>query len=131
MKQAWVKGPDEVGLSKDTLFLESKSGKEAAMEASKAPLAGLVELEGTIWVQTTTLQSQPATQEWLAGKLEHALNGHCAAVEELLVALTSAGRGFRVGLGVGLDSWAEMVPQGEWGRIRAMREEASKEEEYE
>ena len=50
------------------------------------------------------------------------------AVGELLEALTSTGRGFRAGLGAGLNSWAEMVPQGEWGRIRVTWEEASKEE---
>ena len=116
MKRAWVTSPNKVGLSKDTLFLESKSGEKAVMEASEAPLvalAGLVELEGAIRVQTTALQSQLTTQEWLAGKLERVavtLDGHHAAVEELLVALTSVGRGFGVRLGVGLNSWAKMVP---------------------
>ena len=57
------------------------------------------------------------------------LDGHHVMVEELLAALTSAGLGFRAGLGVGLDTWAETVPCGEWGRIRAMWEEASEEEE--
>ena len=80
---------------------------------SETLLAGLAELESTIWVQTIVLQGQLATQEWLASKLEHVaivLNGHSAAVEELLEALTSVGQGFGAGLGVGLDSWAEMVP---------------------
>ena len=83
-----------------------------------------------IQVQTAVLQSQLATQEWLAGKMECmavALDGHCTAVEELLVAL--AGWGFGARLGMGLDTWAEMVPRGEWGGIRATREEASEEEE--
>ena len=65
--------------------------------------------------------------------MEHvaiALDGHRAAVEELLAALISVGWGFGAGLGVGLDSWAEMVPRREWGGIRAMQEEAS-EDEYE
>ena len=73
------------------------------------------------------------TQEWLAGKMEHvaiALDGHCAAVEELLAALTTVGWGFGAGLGAGLDSWAKMGPCGEWGGIRAMREEAA-EDKYE
>ena len=98
---------------------------------SETLLAGLAELESTIWVQTIVLQGQLATQEWLASKLECmaiALDGHHAAVEELLAALTSMGCGFRAGLGAGLDSWAEMVPHREWGRIRAMWEEASEEE---
>ena len=79
------------------------------------------------------LQGQLASQEWLAIKMEHmavVLDGHCATVEELLEVLTSVGHGFRAGLGAGLDSWAEMVPQGEWGGIRVTWEEAS-EEEYE
>ena len=115
--------------------MESELGEEAedwvAMVESKAPLAGLAELVGTIQVQTIVLQGQLATQGWLAGKLEHmavALNRHCTVVEELLKALTSMSQGFRAGLGTGLDSWAEMVPQGEWGRIRAMWEVS--EEEY-
>ena len=71
------------------------------------------------------------TQEWLASKLECVaivLNGHHATVEELLAALTSVGWGFGAGLGAGLDSWAEMVPQGEWGGIRVTWEELSEEE---
>ena len=107
MKQAQVTSPDKVGPSKDALFLESELGEEAVMEASKAPPVGLVELEGTIRVQTTVLQGQLATQEWLAGKLERmaiALDRHHAVVEVLLAALTSMGWGFRVGLGMGLDS---------------------------
>ena len=40
--------PNEAGLSKDALFLESELGEEAASEESEAPLAGLVELEGMI-----------------------------------------------------------------------------------
>ena len=57
------------------------------------------------------------------------LDGHCIAVEELLAALTSAGWGFRARLGMGLDTWAETVPHGEWGGIRVTWEEASEEEE--
>ena len=101
------------------------------MEASEALPAGLADLEGTIWVQTVALQGQLASQEWLAGKMEHmanALDRHCGAVEELLEALTSVGCGFRAGLGTGLDSRAEMVPRGEWGGIRVTWEEASEEE---
>ena len=45
--------------------------------------------------------------------------------EELLV--QSMSRGFKTGLGLGLDAWAKMVPQQEWGRIRAMQEEALEE----
>ena len=113
--------PEEAGQSKDALFLESKSGEEAVSEESKAPLAGLAKLEDVIRVQTTAVQSQLATQEWLASKMEHVavmLDGHHAVVEELLVALTTTGQGFRARLGAGLDSWAEMVPHGEWGGIR-------------
>ena len=117
-----------MGPSKDTLFLESELGEEAASEESKALLAGLVEFEGTIQVQTAVPQSQLVTQEWLAGKMECmaiVLDGHHAAVEELLAALTTAGCGFGAGLGVGLDSWAEMGPCGEWGGIRVTWEEAA------
>ena len=67
-------------------------------------------------MQTTALQNQFATQEWLAGKMERmaiTLDRHCAVVEELLVALTSAGQGFGARLGGGLDTWAETVPHGE------------------
>ena len=125
--------PDEAGLSKDVLFLESKSGEEAASEESEAPLAGLAELEGAIWVQTAMLQSQLTTQQWLASKMEHvavALDRHHVTVEELLAALTSMGQGFRARLGAGLDTRAEALLHGEWGMIRAMQEGAS-EDEYE
>ena len=47
--------PNEAGLSKDALFLESELGEEAASEESEAPLAGLVELEGMIRAQTAAL----------------------------------------------------------------------------
>ena len=112
---------DEVGPSKDTLFLESESGEEAALEESKAPPTGLAELEGAIQAQTAVLQNQLVTQEWLAGKMECmaiTLDGHHTVVEELLAALTTAGQGFKAGLGAGLESWAKMGPHGEWGGIR-------------
>ena len=67
-------------------------------------------------MQTTVLQSQLATQEWLASKMECVavvLDGHRIAVEELLVALTSAGWGFGAGLGVGLDTRAKALLHGE------------------
>ena len=51
-----------------------------------------------------------------------------AAMEELLVALTSMGRGFGAGLGAELDAWAETLLCGEWGGIRAMWEEVSEDE---
>ena len=107
--------PDKAGPSKDSLFLDSDSGEEAASEEFNALLAGLAELEGAIQAQTAALQSQLATQEWLAGKLECVavvLDRHRAAVEKLLAALTNAGHGFGAGLGAGLDSWAKMVPHG-------------------
>ena len=65
IKQVKLAPPNEVRPSKDALFLESELGEEVALEESKAPPAGLVELEGVIRAQTTTLQSQLATQEWL------------------------------------------------------------------
>ena len=102
--------------------MESKSGEEAVSEESEAPPAGLAELEGTIQAQTTALQNQLATQEWLASKMECVaimLDRHRVVVEELLAALTSAGHGFGVGLGTGLDTQAEVVLCGEWGGIRA------------
>ena len=132
MKRVKLTPPDEAGLAKDALFLESELGEEAASEESKAPPAGLAELEGTIQAQTAALQNQLATQEWLASKMECVaimLDRHRVAVEELLAALTSAGHGFGVGLGTGLDTWAKMVPRGEWGGIRVTWEEVSEEEE--
>ena len=56
------------------------------------------------------------------------LNGHCAAMEELLAALTSMGQRFGAGLGSGLDPWSEVLLHGEWGGIRATREEVSQDE---
>ena len=83
-------------------------------------------------MQTTALQDQLATQEWLAGKLEWvavALDGHRTAMEELLVALTSVGRRFGARLGSGLDARSEALLHGEWGGIRVMREEVSENEQ--
>ena len=77
------------------------------------------------------MQDQLTMQEWLSGKLEHlvvALNQHCTLQEDLLAALQSASQGFWVGLGLGLDAWAQMIPQGEWGRIRVMWEAVSEED---
>ena len=96
MKWVQVPGPDKAGPSKDALCLEFESGEEvedwAAIVESEAPLAGLAELEGTIWAQTIMLQGQLTTQEWLARKLECvaiAFNGCHTTVGELLEALTS------------------------------------------
>ena len=78
------------------------------------------------------LQDQLASQEWLAGRLERvavALDGHCAAMEELLVALTSVGRRFGAGLGSGLDARSEALLRGEWGGIRVTWEEVSETEQ--
>ena len=72
------------------------------------------------------------TQEWLVSKMEHmavTLDRYHTAVEELLVALTSVGWGFGARLDAGLGTWARMVPREEWGGIRAMREEASEDED--
>ena len=123
----WVKlaPPNKAGPSQDPLFLESELEEESASEMSETSPAGLEELEGTIRVQTTALQDQLTTQEWLAGKMECvaiALDGHHAVMEELLVALTSVGQGFGAGLGAGLDTQAEEVLHGEWGGIRVMQE---------
>ena len=54
-----------------------------------------------------------------------ALNGHRTAMEELLVALTSVGRRFGAGLGLGLDARSEALLRGEWGGIRVTWEEVS------
>ena len=61
--------------------------EESASETSEALPAGLAELEGVIRAQTTALQDQLASQEWLASRMEHVavtLDGHRAAMEELL-----------------------------------------------
>ena len=123
--------PDEVGPSKGPLFLESKLEEELASEKSEASPAELAELEGVIQAQTMVLQDQLTTQEWLAGKLECVavvLNGHRAVMEELLAALMSVGQRFGAGLGSGLDSQSKAVLHGEWGGIRVMWEEVSKDE---
>ena len=52
-KRARLAPPDEAGLSKGPLFLESELEEESASETSPA---GLVELEGVIQAQTTVLQ---------------------------------------------------------------------------
>ena len=109
--------------------MESEPEEESASEMSEASPAGLAELEGAIRAQTTVLQDQLASQEWLAGRMEHvavALNGHHAAMEELLAALTSVGQRFGAGLGSGLDARSEALLRGEWGGIRATWEEVSK-----
>ena len=130
-KQVKLTPPDEVGPSKGPLFLESKPEEELVSETSETSPAGLEELEGAIRAQTTALQDQLVTQEWLASKMECmaiALDGHHAAMEELLAALTSMGQGFGAGLGAGLDTRAEAVLHREWGGIRATREEVSEDE---
>ena len=111
--------------------MESEPEDESASETSKASLAGLAELEGAIRVQTTALQDQLVSQEWLDGRLECvaiALDGHRAVMEELLAALTSMGRRFGAGLGSGLDTRSEVLLHGEWGGIRATWEEVSEDE---
>ena len=131
MKQVKLAPPDEAGPSKGPLFLESKPEEESASETSEASLAGLAELEGAIRAQTTALQDQLASQEWLAGRMECVavvLDGHRAVMKELLAALTSVGWRFRAGLCSGLDAWSEALFHGEWGGIRATWEEASKDE---
>ena len=85
-----------------------------------------------IRVQTTVLQDQLTTQEWLAGTLERVavvLDGHRTAMEELLAALTSVGWRFGAGLGSGLDARSEALLHGEWGGIRVMWEEVSENEQ--
>ena len=83
-------------------------------------------------MQTTVLQDQLASQEWLAGRLEQvaiALDSHHTAMEELLAALTSVGQRFGAGLGSGLDAQSEVLLRGEWGGIRVMQEEVSENEQ--
>ena len=82
-------------------------------------------------MQTTVLQDQLTSQEWLAGKMECVavmLDRHRAAMEELLAALTSMGWRFGAGLGSGLDTRSEVLFRGEWSGIRMMQEEASEDE---
>ena len=133
MKRVKLAPPDEAGPSKGPLFLESEPEEDLALEMLEASPAGLAELEGAIQAQTTALQDQLASQEWLASRMERmaiALDGHHAAMEELLAALTSVGWGFRAGLGSGLDARSEALLCREWGGIRVTREEVS-EDEYE
>ena len=58
-----------------------------------------------------------------------ALDGHHAAMEELLAALTSVGRRFGAGLGSGLDARSKVLLRGEWGGIRVTWEEVSETEQ--
>ena len=123
---------NEAGLSKDPLFIESEPEEESASETSETLPAGLVALEGAIRAQTTALQDQLTSQEWLAGRLERVavvLDGHRTVMEELLAALTSVGRRFGAGLGLGLDARSEALLCGEWGAIRVTREEVSENEQ--
>ena len=129
MKRVKLAPLNEAGLSKGPLFIESEPEEESASETSPA---GLAELEGAIRMQTTVLQDQLATQEWLAGRLQRvavALDGHRTAMEELLAALTSVGWRFGAGLGSGLDTQSKALLCGEWGGIRVMREEVSENEQ--
>ena len=131
-KRAKLAPLDEAGPSKDPLFIESKPEEELASETSETSPAGLAELEGAIRAQTTALQDQLTTQEWLAGRLEQVavvLDSHRTAMKELLAALTSVGRRFGAGLGSGLDAWSEALLRGEWGGIRVAREEVSENEQ--
>ena len=108
--------------------MESELEEESASETSEVSPAGLAELEGAIRAQTTALQDQLVSQEWLAGRMEGMavmLDGHHAAMEELLVALTNVGQRFGAGLGSGLDARSEALLCGEWGEIRVTWEEAS------
>ena len=130
----WVKlAPlDKAGPSKGPLFIESEPEEELASETSETSPAGLEELEGVIQAQTTALQDQLATQEWLASRLERVavvLDGHRTAMEELLAALTSVGQRFGAGLGLGLDAQSKALLCGEWGGIRVTREEVSENEQ--
>ena len=131
-KRAKLAPLDEAGPSKGPLFIESKPEEESASETSETSPAGLAELEGAIRAQTTALQDQLATQEWLAGRLEQvavALDGHHTAMEELLAALTSVGRRFGARLGLGLDTRSEALLCVEWGGIRVTWEEVSENEQ--
>ena len=129
-KRVKLAPPDEAEPSTGMLFLESEPEDESVSEMSEALLAGLAELEGAIQVQTTALQDQLASQEWLASRLEHVavtLDGHCAVMEELLAALTSVGQRFGARLGSGLDTRSEALLHGEWGGVRAMWEVSEEE----
>ena len=125
--------------------MESELEEESASEASETSPAGLAELEGMIRAQTKALQDQLATQEWLAGKLERVagklervagklermavtLDGHRSAMEELLAALTSVGRRFEAGLGLGVDARSEALLRAEWGGVRVTQEGVLEEE---
>ena len=114
-------GPEDTGPSQsaqgDPLFLEMelKDGVEGLAKSaeSEAPRVGSAELAGAIRAQVAMMQDQLAMQEWLLGKLEClavALDQHHVLQEELLVALQSVSQGFQVGLGLGLDAWAQMIP---------------------
>ena len=87
-KQVKLTPPNKAGPSQGPLFLESKPEDKSASETLEALPAGLAELEGAIRVQTTALQDQLTSQEWLASRMEHVaivLDRH-HAVEELLAA---------------------------------------------
>ena len=105
--------------------MESEPEDESVSETLEASLAVLAELEGVIRAQTTVLQDQLVSQGWLAGRMECVavvLNGHRAAMEELLAALTSMGQRFRARLGSGLDARSEALLRAEWGGVRVTQE---------
>ena len=128
-------GPSQ-SVQGDPLFLkmESEDGIKGQAETSESEAlrVGLAGLVGAIRAQMAMIQDQLAMQEWLSGKLEClavALNQYHVLQEALLVALQNASQGFQVGLGLGLDAWAQMIPQEAWGGIMAMWEATSEEDE--
>ena len=85
---------------------------------SEIPGSAATELTEALWAQTSAMQGQAHIEE----RLSISLDQHWNSQQELLEALQVAARGFRHGLGSGLDMWA---------RITVGREEWSKGEEDE
>ena len=114
-------GPSQRG-EDEPLFLESGSedGAEARTETAglEVPSSAAMELTEALRAQMSAMQGQAHIEERLCAQMERlliSLDQHRNAQQELLEALQVAARGFRHGLGVGLDTWAGItMGQVEW-----------------
>ena len=131
MKRVWAVMEEDAGPLQrgedEPLFLESESedGADARSEMAGSDIPGgaAMELTEALRAQTSAMQGQVCIEERLCTQMEQlsiSLNQHQNSQQELLEALQVAARGFRHGLGSGLDTWA---------RITVGREEWSKGEE--
>ena len=126
VKRVWETTEEGTGPSQrgegEPLFLESESedGAEVRTEmaGSEIPGSTAMELTEALWAQTSAMQGQARIEERLCTQMEQlsiSINQHRNSQQELLEALQVVARGFRHGLGSGLDMWAGItVGQEEW-----------------